>query len=141
MRTAVERAAAFYRAGKTAKAPPKDLSGRARLIWREIVSAKPVDWFDGGSLGLLADHCRTGARLEECWRRLDRYPVGSSEARLVMIELRTLRANYTTSSRLLRLTVSYGIERQAVKAGERAPDAHGDELIGGEAGKRFRVVA
>lgn len=141
MRSAAEKAAAFYRAAKTAKEPPKALTGRARAIWREIVNSKPADWFDGGSVGLLADHCWSQARLEECWRRLDRYPVGSSEARLVMVELRTLRVNYATSARLLRLTVSNGIERHAAKMAEAATESHQDELIGGGAAKRFRVVA
>lgn len=139
MRTPAEKAAAFYRAGKTKKDAPRDLSIRAKAIWREIVNAKPVDWFDGGSLGLLADHCRTQERLEEVWRRLGRYPVGSREARQVMSELRTLRTNYATSARLLRLTVSNGMERQAAKYGESAADAEHDDLIGGAA-RRFRVV-
>jgi len=52
-----------------------------------------------------------------------------------------LRPNYATSSRLLRLTVSAGIERQAAKAGEKAPEGQGDELIGGQAAERFRVVS
>src|SRR5215203_3159941 len=112
LRRADAKAGAFYRAG-TPAAPPKALSGRARAIWKEIVAAKPLDWFDGGSLGLLADHCRTQARLEDCWRGLDRLPVGCEEARLVMRELRVLNTNFATSSRLLRLTVSHGIERQA----------------------------
>lgn len=141
MRSAAEKAAAFYRAAKTAKLPPKDLSTRAKAIWREIVKAKPVDWFDVGSLGLLADHCETQARLEECWRRLRRLPVGSSEVKLVMLEIRTLRPAYISSSRLLRLTVAWGIERQAAKAGESAADAQGDELIGGLAAVPLRRVA
>ena len=141
MRSAADKAAAFYRAGKTAKLPPKDLSTRAKAIWREIVNAKPVDWFDGGSLGLLADHCETQARLEECWRRLRRLPVGSNEVKLVMLEIRTLRPAYISSCRLLRLAVAYGIEHKAAKETERAADGQQDELIGGGAAIPFRRVA
>jgi hypothetical protein len=140
MRTATERAGAFYRADPAARVPPKVLSPRAKAIWKEIVKAKPPDWFDGGSVGLLADHCETQARLEECWALLRRLPVGSDDARGLMAELRVLRPNFATSSRLLRLTVSAGIERQAAKAGESAPEAQAETLIGGEAAKRFRVI-
>ena len=138
--SAEERAASIYRAGKAAKEPPKTLPARAKAIWREIVNSKPADWFDGGSLGLLADHCRTQARLEECWRRLDRFPVGSREARLVMVELKTLRSNYTTSGRLLRLTVTEAIERRSSQIDETAGVA-GDDLVGGAAIRPLRAVA
>jgi hypothetical protein len=140
MRTAAERGAAFYRADPAARIPPKALSPRAKAIWRDIVKAKPLDWFDGGSLGLLADHCETQARLEECWAGLRRLPVGCREARMYLDEVKVLRPNYATSSRLLRLTVSAGIERQAAKAAESAPEAQGETLIGGEAAARFKVV-
>jgi len=140
MRSAANRGGAFYRADNTIREPPKELSQRAKAIWREIVRAKPLDWFDGGSLGLLADHCETQARLEECWGILRRLPAGSDDARWIMAEVKVLRPNYATSSRLLRLTVSAGIERQAAKAGEKAPEGQGDALIGGQAAERFRVV-
>src|SRR4249920_899952 len=97
------RAGSFYRA--RALQPPSVLTARAKRIWRSITAAKPVDWFDDGQLGLLADHCETQVRLEEVWARLRRYPVGSREGRELMTELRTLRANYVTSARQLRLTV------------------------------------
>jgi hypothetical protein len=139
LRRADAKAGAFYRAGER-KEPPKALTARAKAIWREIINSKPVDWFDAGSLGLLADHCRTQERLEDCWRALDRLPVGSVDANLVMRELRTLRTNYATSARLLRLAVSHGIERQAVKASERAPEAEADALIGGVPARPFRVM-
>ena len=141
MRTAAERSGAFYRADKAMREPPKALSQRAKAIWREIVRAKPLDWFDGGSVGLLADHCETQARLEECWTLLRRLPAGSREAAMFLAEIKVLRPNYATSSRLLRLTVSAGIERQAAKAGETAPDAQGEALIGGQAAARFKAVA
>jgi hypothetical protein len=139
LRRADAKAGAFYRAGKR-KEPPKKLSARAKVIWRDIVNSKPVDWFDGASLGLLADHCRTQERLEDCWRALDRLPVGSIDANLVMRELRTLRTNYATSSRLLRLAVSHGIERQHTKASESASEAEADALIGGEPAAAYRTV-
>ena len=139
--SAQERAAAFYRADNTVREPPKELSQRAKAIWREIVRSKPIDWFDGGSLGLLADHCETQARLEECWAVLRRLPVGSADARAIMAEVKILRPNFGRSAALLRLPVQYMVDRRATLAGERAPANQGDALIGGEASSRFKVAA
>jgi len=140
MRSAANRGGAFYRADNTVREPPKELSQRAKAIWREIVRSKPLDWFDGGSFGLLADHCETQARLEECWIVLRRLPVGCGEARAIMTEVKILRPNFGRSAALLRLPVQYTVDRRATLAGERAPEGHGDSLIGGQAAERFRVV-
>ena len=139
--SAQERAAAFYRADNTVREPPKELSQRAKAIWREVVRSKPLDWFDGGSLGLLADHCETQARLEECWVVLRRLPVGCDEARTIMAEVKILRPNFGRSAALLRLPVQYTVDRRATLAGEKAPEGQDDALIGGQAAERFKVVA
>ena len=139
--SAAERAAAFYRTDPASRVPPRALTARARTIWREIVAAKPIDWFDAGSLGLLADHCETQARLEACWVGLRQLPVGCKEAKLIMDEVRVLRANYGRSAQLLRLVVQHAIDWRSTKAAEKAPDAQGDALIGGQAAERFKVGA
>jgi phage terminase small subunit len=136
-----ERAASFYRAGKKPIEAPRVLSTRAKNIWRQIVTAKPVDWFDASMVGLLADHCETQCRLEEVWARLRRYPVGSREGRELLVDLRTLRGNYAVSSKLLRLTVQAAVERRSTMAGEAAPDNRDDELVGGAAVRPIRMVA
>jgi hypothetical protein len=105
------------------------LTTRAKNIWRKIVGSKPIDFFNEGSMGLLADHCETQALLEEVWARLRRYPVGSKENAFLVKQLKEVRANYATSCRLLRLTVQYTTERQAVKNAEKG-SVTGD-LIGG----------
>jgi hypothetical protein len=105
------------------------------------VNAKPIDWFDAGNFGLLADHCETQARLEEVWARLRRYPVGSREGRELMVDLRTLRGNYLKSAQSLRLTVQYAIERQAAMAGEKQQAGTDNELLGGAAIRPFRKAA
>lgn len=140
--SADERAASFYRAGRKSAPPPRVLSTRAKWIWRSIVAAKPIDWFDAGNFGLLADHCETQARLEEVWARLRRYPVGSREGRALLVDLRTLRGNYLRSAQSLRLTVQYQIDRRSTMAGETQPAHAGDDLVGGAATRgRLRVAA
>jgi hypothetical protein len=69
-RTSPEEKAALYRTRKSPISPPKRLSPPARAIIREIVEAKPVDWFDGSQLQVLADHCEFQARIVAALRRL-----------------------------------------------------------------------
>ena len=138
--SAEERAASFYRAGSKPAAPPRILSTRAKYIWRSIVNTKPVDWFDAGNFGLLADHCETQVLLEEVWARLRRYPVGSREGRALLGDLRTGRGNYLKSSQALRLTVQYAVERRSTMAGETQVSTT-DALLGGASIRPFRKVA
>jgi phage terminase small subunit len=138
--SAEERAAAFYRAGNKAPAAPKALSSRAQAVWRQIVSSKPVDWFDPSHHGYLADHCETWARLEEVWAGLRQVHPGSDESRILMNALKILRGNFSVSSRHLRLTVHEAVDRKAAKATEQQAAATGNELIGGGA-TRLKKVA
>src|SRR4029077_15373335 len=139
--SAEERAASFYRAGRKSAAAPRVLSTRAKYIWRSIVAAKPIDWFDAGNFGWLADHCETQARLEEVWARLRRYPVGSREGRELLVDLRTLRGNYLKAAMSLRLTVQYAVERRSTMAGETQQAGTTNELLGGGAVRPFRKAA
>jgi hypothetical protein len=131
--SAEERAAAFYRARKSPLAPPKRSSAQARAIFREIVEAKPADWFDGSQLQVLADHCEVQAQIIAVLRRLRRVEVGSGESKNIISDLKGLRAVVAVSARQLRLTVQAVVDRHATKAGERAPVAGRDPLIGGAA--------
>jgi hypothetical protein len=121
--SAEERAASFYRAGKVRAKPPTQLSPAARKIWRAIVASKPVDWFDYGSLGLLADHCQSRARLEAIWTRLHEVKAGSPESLSLAKEMRIHSARMSTTARQLRLTVQHAITRQASMAGESTDPA------------------
>jgi hypothetical protein len=123
-----ERAASFYRAGSKSPPPPRILSPRAKAVWREIVGAKPIDWFDGGNFGYLADHCEEQARLEEIWVELRKVVPGSPESSRLTGELKTVRGNLATSARHLRLTVQEAVQRAATKAGEKQASASNDEI-------------
>ena len=39
-------------------APPHDLSAEQSEVWGAVVATKPADWFDAGSVPLLAAYCR-----------------------------------------------------------------------------------
>jgi hypothetical protein len=128
--SAEERAGSFYRAGRKSAPPPKVLSPRAKAIWRQIVSAKPIDWFDGGNHGYLADHCEEQARLEAIWVELRQVAPGTKESRNLTAELKAVRGNLATSARHLRLTVQETIQRAAAKTSERPAEVADDHMVG-----------
>ena len=51
------RAAASWREGGRHPKPPQFLSVSAKKLWREIVKARPVDFFQPGSQTLLTQFC------------------------------------------------------------------------------------
>ena len=128
--SAEERAASFYRAAKQPLQCPRGLSPRAREIWADVVESKPPDWFDGGCVGLLADHCRLQARIEAIWQALDGLPVKSKESMALSGQLKILLTSYATTARQLRLGVQTAVELRAVKNAESST-THRNRLLGG----------
>ena len=51
--SAEARGASVFMTGGLLAAVPVGLSVEAAKIWQDVVSAKPADWFDAGSLLLL----------------------------------------------------------------------------------------
>lgn len=41
---------------------PADLSADARDVWKRVVASKPADWFDVGSVPLLAQYCNVAVQ-------------------------------------------------------------------------------
>jgi len=138
--SAEDRAASFYRAGKLA-APDKAMSAGAKAIWRKIVSDKPIDWFDAGSLGLLRLYCETLASANQIAVDLAGMKTSSPGYARAITQWGKQCGSAATLARQLRLGVQHGVARQAAKASETAPEAQGEALIGGQAADRFKVVA
>lgn len=44
--------------------PPADLSTEEAAVWARVVATKPGDWFDAGSIPLLAQYCRATVQAE-----------------------------------------------------------------------------
>ena len=134
-----ERAASFYRSGAVSS-PQKGMSPQARVIWRKIVAAKPRDWFDAGSLPLLRLYCETLVSANKVAADLAEMKTGSPGYARAVTQWGRQCTAAATLARQLRLGVQHAVERQAAKAGEKAPEGQGDALIGGQAAERFRVV-
>jgi hypothetical protein len=43
--------------GRGRPPPPSDLSERERQIWNDVVESRPLNFFDAGTLALLAAYC------------------------------------------------------------------------------------
>lgn len=42
--------------------PPEDLSDQEACVWARVVATKPADWWDAGSIPLLAQYARAAAQ-------------------------------------------------------------------------------
>lgn len=145
--SAEARGASAYRAGSKAPVPPSGLSKEAAAIWNDVVSAKPIDWFDGGSLALLGQYCRTMAQAVRVAAELD---CPHPDFSIVDIEVRerrlvALNGNCTTMATKLRITVQMSLDSKSGMLNEKPEKKAEDNLLGGKAvwqdGGRLRAVS
>ena len=115
--------------------PPDDLTAEQAAIWAQIVATKPADWWDAGSLPLLAAYCRAavesvrvGEMVEATSRRL--MDADGQDQLGVYKELRKIQAalssEMTGLGRQMRLTqqAKYRADAASVasdKAGAKRP--------------------
>lgn len=116
--SAENRSASVFRAGGKHPEPPKGISPRAKRIWRDIVTSKPFDWFEAGSLVLLRSYCVIAADAQELEERSLEVGV-RSEA--VMESLRRSALAMTTIATKLRLTVQSSLDRRSGQKDEKGP--------------------
>jgi hypothetical protein len=137
--SAEERSASYFRAGKKPPEPTRGMTPAARRIWRDIVSGKPVDWFDSGSLPMLRIHCENIASANRVSRERARVRPGSAEFRAVSVEMKNAVMELNVTSRQLRLTVQHTLDNEDMKTRERGVlGGATSDLIGGPALKVVR---
>lgn len=142
------RGASAYRSGSKAPEVPAGFSKEATAIWNEVVSAKPVDWFDGGSLRLLAQYCRTMVQAERVAREMDSPEVRADDRELEARERRlvALNGNCTTLATKLRITVQLTFDTRSGMLTEKTEKKSDDNLLGVKAtwpgnGAKLRAVS
>jgi hypothetical protein len=124
------RAAAAWRKGRVLPDAPKHLSDKAKLLWVNIVSSKPPDWFDEGNYPLLAMYCDLATTAEELSAARSALPVQHREAaRLRRAHLATATVMCTLAVKL-RLSVQNTIDRRSGILNERGSPRH--PLLGGK---------
>jgi hypothetical protein len=121
-------------------APPRDMTPPAKALWRRIILSKPYDWFDPGSLVLLAQYCELAVQsdlLVARRRELDlpspdeNLPISVDSALAEALERRIsshvmMLTNLATK---LRLSVQSAVRRDDGRLDEKRPGAH--RLLGG----------
>ncbi len=143
--SAEARGALSYRVGGRPPPAPKNLSREAAAIWRAIVRAKPLGWFDPGSLPLLARYCRTAVRAEQLADVLDATTVHDLGAADLEKRVVKLNGSLTTLATKLRLSVQGAVDRKSRLLDEAGAGGADDRLLGGTAiwrqkGSRLRAV-
>ena len=114
--------------------PPEHLSEEARKLWARIVESKPADWFEEGSLPLLAQYCdlvAEQAKLILRRNKLDQLKPTNLLDRTELIKvrldvnkgIREFALASTTAAAKLRLTVQNTIDRKSRILDEKAPEA------------------
>jgi phage terminase small subunit len=142
--SAESRAAAAFQAGGAPPEPPKHLSKEAAVVWREIVSSKPVDWFDPGARILLEAYCEAAVHHRAVTRKITTLRRGRSRDNwedLKAMEKRAalVRRDLATLATKLRLSVQANVDWHSRKLGERGNAGDNPEktarstLLGGEA--------
>ncbi|HEX3162122.1 MAG TPA: hypothetical protein VHQ92_06060 [Pseudolabrys sp.] len=117
------------------------MTAPAKVLWREIVADRPVDFFRPGSLDLLESFCQLTIESQRIIRVLARTRVGTGD----YIEMQKMAARnssmLTTLGSKLRLTVQADTDGRSKKTGERGDASADDGLIGGAAvNRQLRVV-
>lgn len=133
--TAEARGAAAFRSGSKPPAAPTGFTDVEAKLWREIVSQKPIGWFDAGSLPLLGQYCRTLARAQLVGASLATVAVDDPAGIAFEKRLTKLNANCATLATKLRLSVQNNVDRRSRMLDETVqPSGEADAgLLGGSA--------
>lgn len=134
-------AAGFRSGGGEYAAPPETLNIREQEIWNSIIRSKPADWFDAGSLLLLARYCvgmNQAEKLEEILRATPTEDAKRLETRVI-----TLYGSLVTLATKLRLSVQAAVDRRSRILDEKGPGEQEDKnrLLGGKGFTGLRAVS
>jgi hypothetical protein len=132
------RSAAAWRTNllkcKSLQEPPEDLSDDARKLWAKVLASKSADWFDDGSLPILAQYCDLLAEHTKLVREpnalnqlkpvdiLDRTALSNARIRINKLIIDHMQASATRAVKL-RLSVQNTIDRKSGMLDEKQPEA------------------
>ena len=132
-----ERSAAVWRARAKHPAPPSYLSRDAKKLWRQIVEARPVDYFQPGSQQLLEQFCETMVAQRAALGEMARSTAEPDALALSVKTMKDLAAVLNSTALKLRISIQAEVNRKSGKLDEKEPAGAKSDLIGG---KRLRVV-
>ena len=124
-RASVEsKSAALWRSGSKHPAAPKHLSREAKTVWKEIVLARPADFFAPGSTHLLEQFCVATVAARQVARSIEIDPTADTD---IYAKYMTLCAGHAQK---LRISVQGGVDRHSRKLDEKEPEAEKPALLG-----------
>jgi hypothetical protein len=129
--SAEARSAVAFHAGAGPPVPPEALTDAEKMIWRAIVSSKPIGWFDPGSLQLLEQYCGTLIEAKAVLADLRKAP--EKAKRSLRMELNHLNTSCCMLATKLRLSVQAAIDRRSKMLDEKNDSTAEDKLLGGKA--------
>jgi hypothetical protein len=132
-RASVEsKSAALWRSGSKHPAPPKTLSREAKAIWKEIVLARPADFFAPGALHLLEQFCVATVAARQVARSIEIDPTADTD---IYAKYMTLCAGHAQK---LRLSIQSALRTESGKNDEREAEAEKKTALLG--GRHLRVA-
>lgn len=80
--------------------PPDTLTAAEADLWRAVVATKPSDWFDAGSLPILADYCRACVQQDGLARAINKCETPDINLIRLFDTMAKLKATLATKMRL-----------------------------------------
>jgi hypothetical protein len=130
--SAEAKSGAAFRAGGVRRPAPKRMSAAAKIIWREILADRPVDWFRPGSFELLEQFCEVVVQQRK--KQAELRQAISEDYPTILKATKDLAAMTVALATKLRITVVSDIHPRSGKIGEKGDaDPVPDRLLGGSA--------
>lgn len=128
--SAESRSAASWRAKSAHPTAPSYLSRDAKKLWREIVGARPVDYFQPGSLQLLEQFCETFVAQRVALAAMAQCADDPDALALAVQTMKNLSLVVNGTAQKLRISIQAEVDRRSFKLDEKEPAVSASELLG-----------
>jgi phage terminase small subunit len=134
---AEERSAGLWRAASKHPAAPRYLSRDARNLWKQIVEARPADYFQPGSQQLLEQFCETMVSQRVALAEMAQAGNDPDRLALAVKTMKNLATVINSTAIKLRISIQAEVDRKSGKLDEKEPDLAKPSLLGG---RKLRVI-
>jgi phage terminase small subunit len=128
--SAEARSAATWRAKGEWPAAPAYLSREAKKLWKQIVEARPADYFQPGSLQLLEQFCETMVTQRIALENMATVARDPDALALAVKTMKDLAAVLNSTALKLRISIQAEVDRKSGKLDEKEPAVSASSLLG-----------